>query len=182
MVKMLIGGEQTDATATDELNVIDPATEEVYETVPAGGVDAVDLAVEAAHGAFAEWSRTDAEKRAEIIRAGLALVAAHKDEIVETLTHEQGKPTMEAAGELHHFIHGVNYYADLATKVRGAYQDLPSTLGRSYGLVIKRPIGPVAAIVPYNYPLTLMEQRSGQRLRRGTQSSSSPRPQRRCRR
>jgi acyl-CoA reductase-like NAD-dependent aldehyde dehydrogenase len=167
MVKMLIGGEQTDATAQDELEVIDPATEEVYETVPAGGTDAVDLAAQAAHDAFRDWSRTDAEKRAEIMRKALDLIAEHKDEIVETLTHEQGKPTMEAAGELQHFIHGMHYYADLATKVRGAYQELPSTLGRSYGMVIKRPVGPVAAIVPYNYPLTLMGTKLGPALAAG---------------
>ncbi|HET9243233.1 MAG TPA: aldehyde dehydrogenase family protein, partial [Gaiella sp.] len=122
MVKMLIRGEQTEAKSKAELDVIDPATEDVYETVPAGGVDAIELAVQAAHDAFAEWSRTDAEKRAELIRDALDLIEGHKDEIVETLTHEQGKPTMEAAGELQHFVHGMHYYADLATKVRGAYQ------------------------------------------------------------
>jgi succinate-semialdehyde dehydrogenase/glutarate-semialdehyde dehydrogenase len=153
---MLIAGEQTDATATDELEVVDPATEEIYDTVPAGSVGAVDLAVQAAAAAFADWSKTDAEKRAEIIRKALALVEANKDAIVETLTHEQGKPTIEAAGELQHFIHGMQYYAELATKVRGGYQELPSTLGRAYGLLIKRPVGVVAAIVPYNFPLTLM--------------------------
>jgi acyl-CoA reductase-like NAD-dependent aldehyde dehydrogenase len=167
MVKMLIGGEQTDATATDELEVIDPATEEVYETVPAGGVGAVDLAVQAAAGAFSEWSHTDAEKRAEVVRKGIDLVSERKDEIVEMLTHEQGKPTIEAVGELQHFIHGMHYYADLATKVRGAYQELPSTLGRSYGMVIRRPVGPVAAIVPYNYPLTLMGTKIGPALAAG---------------
>ena len=167
MVKMLIGGEQTDATATDKLEVIDPATEDVYETVPAGGVDAVELAVQAAAAAFPEWSGTDAEKRAEIIRLALDLVADRKDEITETLTHEQGKPTIEAAGELQHFIHGVHYYADLATKVRGGYQELPSTLGRSYGMVLRRPVGPVAAIVPYNYPLTLMGTKVGPALAAG---------------
>ena len=166
-MKMLIGGEQTDATATEEIEIVDPATEEVYDTVPAGSTGAVDLAAQAAADAFASWSRTDAEKRAEIIRKGLELVAAHKDEIVETLTHEQGKPTMEAAGELQHFLHGMSYYADLATKVRGAYQDLPSTLGRSYGMVIRRPVGPVAAIVPYNYPLTLMGTKIGPALAAG---------------
>ncbi len=167
MVKMLIAGEQTDATATDELEVIDPATEETYETVPAGSVDAVDLAVHAAADAFPEWSKTDAEKRAEIIRKALELVAGEKEEIVDTLTHEQGKPTIEAAGELQHFLHGMQYYVDLATKVRGAYQELPSTLGRSYGLVLKRPVGPVAAIVPYNYPLTLMGTKIGPALAAG---------------
>jgi succinate-semialdehyde dehydrogenase / glutarate-semialdehyde dehydrogenase len=167
MVKMLIAGEQTDATATNELEIVDPATEEVYETVPAGGVDAVDLAVQAAAGAFPQWSKTDAETRAEIIRKALDLVAERRDEIVETLTHEQGKPTIEAVGEVQHFIHGVNYYADLATKVRGAYQDLPSTFGRSYGLVVKRPVGVVAAIVPYNFPLTLMGTKVGPALAAG---------------
>ena len=167
MVKMLIGGEQTDATAVNELEVLDPATEEVYETVPAGGADAVELAVGAAQSAFKEWSRTDAEKRAEIIRKALDLVEAGKDAIVETLTHEQGKPTIEAAGELQHFVHGMQFYADLATKTRGAYQDLPSALGRSYGLVLKRPVGVVAAIVPYNYPLTLMGTKIGPALAAG---------------
>jgi succinate-semialdehyde dehydrogenase/glutarate-semialdehyde dehydrogenase len=167
MVKMLIGGEQTDATATNELEVVDPATEEVYETVPAGGADAVDLAVAAADSAFKEWSRTDAEQRAEIIRKALDLVLASKDAIVETLTHEQGKPTIEAAGEIQHFVHGVHYYADLATKARGVYQDLPSALGRSYGMVLKRPLGVVAAIVPYNYPLTLMGTKIGPALAAG---------------
>ena len=164
MVKMLIAGEQTDATATDELEIIDPATEETYETVPAGSVEAVDLAVHAAADAFPEWSKTDAEKRAEILRKALELVAGEKEEIVDTLTHEQGKPTIEAAGELQHFLHGMQYYVDLATKVRGAYQELPSALGRSYGLAIKRPVGPVAAIVPYNYPLTLMGTKVGPAL------------------
>jgi succinate-semialdehyde dehydrogenase/glutarate-semialdehyde dehydrogenase len=167
MVKMLIGGEQTDATAANELEVVDPATEEVYETVPAGGADAVDLAVAAADAAFPEWSRTDAEQRAEIIRKALDLVLASKDAIVETLTHEQGKPTIEAAGELQHFVHGMHYYADLATKARGVYQDLPSALGRSYGMVVKRPLGIVAAIVPYNYPLTLMGTKIGPALAAG---------------
>jgi succinate-semialdehyde dehydrogenase/glutarate-semialdehyde dehydrogenase len=167
MVKMLIAGEQTDATATDELEVIDPATEDVYDTVPAGGTDAVELAVQAAADACREWSRTDAEKRAEVMRQGIELIAAHKDEIVETLTHEQGKPTIEAAVELQHFVHGMHYYADLATKVRGAYQELPSTFGRSYGMVIKRPIGPVAAIVPFNYPLTPMGTKIGPALAAG---------------
>jgi succinate-semialdehyde dehydrogenase/glutarate-semialdehyde dehydrogenase len=164
---MLIGGEQTDATAADELEVVDPATEEVFETVPAGGADAVDLAVGVAQAAFREWSRTDAEKRAEIIRRALELVPSNKDAIVDTLTHEQGKPTLEAAGELQHFVHGMHYYADLATKARGVYQDLPSTLGRSYGLVVKQPVGVVAAIVPSNYPLTLMGTKIGPALAAG---------------
>jgi succinate-semialdehyde dehydrogenase / glutarate-semialdehyde dehydrogenase len=59
-------------------------------------------------------------------------------------------------GELHHFLHGMNYYADLASKIEGVYANLPSALGKAYGMVIKKPIGVCGAIVPYNFPLTLM--------------------------
>ncbi|MFQ5426728.1 MAG: aldehyde dehydrogenase family protein, partial [Gaiellales bacterium] len=70
----------------------------------------------------------------------------------------------EAQGELRHFLHGLRYYADLATKLQGSYQPLPATLGESYGLVIRRPVGVVAAIVPSNYPLTLMGTKVGPAL------------------
>ena len=59
-------------------------------------------------------------------------------------------------GEVTHLAHGVHYYAEAATKVRGAYQDLPSTLGPAYGMVIRRPMGVCVAITPYNFPLTLL--------------------------
>jgi succinate-semialdehyde dehydrogenase/glutarate-semialdehyde dehydrogenase len=80
---------------------------------------------------------------------------------------EQGKPMMEAMGELHHFLHGMDFYADLTSKIRGAYTTLPSTLGTSYGMVIKRPVGVVAGLVPYNFPLTLMGTKVGPALAAG---------------
>jgi succinate-semialdehyde dehydrogenase/glutarate-semialdehyde dehydrogenase len=70
-------------------------------------------------------------------------------------------------GELHHFLHGMNYYADLASKIEGVYANLPSALGRAYGMVIKKPIGVCAAIVPYNFPLTLMGTKVGPALAAG---------------
>ena len=73
-----------------------------------------------------------------------------------SLVHEQGKPVTEAGGEIHHLIHGLNYYADLATKVRAPTSELPSALSKAYGMVLRRPMGVVAAIVPNNFPLTLL--------------------------
>ncbi len=90
------------------------------------------------------------------MRAAVAKVQESGKEIAQLLTREQGKPFSESMGELHHFLHGMNYYADLASKIEGVYANLPSTLGRAYGMVIKKPIGVCAAIVPYNFPLTLM--------------------------
>jgi succinate-semialdehyde dehydrogenase/glutarate-semialdehyde dehydrogenase len=156
MAEMLIAGEHAAAASGEEIAVVDPATEETIASVPSGGQEDVNRAVEAADAAFAEWSRTDAEDRANLLRRAVGLIEGARKELTESLVHEQGKPLTEAAGEIHHFIHGLNYYADLATKVRGSYQPLPSTLSKAYGMVIRRPMGVVAAIVPNNFPLTLL--------------------------
>jgi acyl-CoA reductase-like NAD-dependent aldehyde dehydrogenase len=167
MVEMLIAGERESARSGAEIEVVDPATEEPLETVPNAGPDDVDRAVQAAAAAFPDWRETDAEERAAKLRGFAELVKANRKELAETLTHEQGKPAMEAGGEVQHFVHGLEYYADLATKVRGVYQPLPSTLGRSYGMVVRRPIGVCAGIVPYNFPLTLTGTKLGPALAAG---------------
>jgi acyl-CoA reductase-like NAD-dependent aldehyde dehydrogenase len=154
--EMLIGGEWTAAAAHEELEVVNPATEEVVDSVPAGSPEDVELAVATAKRAFAEWSKTDVEKRAAILTKAADLIRAHAKELAATLTSEQGKPLAEAMGEVNHLAHGVHYYAEAATKVRGAYQELPGAFGPAYGLVIRRPMGVCAAITPYNFPLTLL--------------------------
>jgi len=154
--EMLIGGEWREATAHEEIEVVNPATEEVVDTVPAASPEDVELAVATAKRALAAWSRTDVEERAAILARAAGLISDHAKELAATLTAEQGKPLAEAAGEVSHLAHGVRYYAEAATKVRGAYQELPSALGPAYGMVIRRPIGVCAAITPFNFPLTLL--------------------------
>ena len=164
MAKMLIGGTWCDARSGAESEVYNPANEEVVDTVPQAGPEDVEQAVAAARQAFPGWSRTDPEERARLLRRGLELIRSRQEEIASTLVREQGKPTHEALNELHHLLHGLEFYADLATKLRGSYVPLPSTLGPSYGLVLRRPVGVVAAIVPWNYPLTLMGTKIGPAL------------------
>ena len=147
--------------------MVNPATEETVDSVPAGSPEDVELAVATAKRAFAEWSRTDVEKRAAILAKAADLIHEHAKELAAKLTSEQGKPIAEAIGEVNHLAHGVRYYAEAATKVRGAYQDLPSTLGPAYGMVIRRPIGVCAAITPYNFPLTLLGHQGGAGAGRG---------------
>jgi acyl-CoA reductase-like NAD-dependent aldehyde dehydrogenase len=154
--EMLIGGEWRQAAAHEELEVVNPATEEVVDTVPAGSVEDVELAVATAQRAFASWSLVDVEERAALVARAADLIAGASRELAATLTSEQGKPLAEAAGEVNHMVHGLRYYAEAATKVRGAYQELPSTFGPAYGLVVRRPMGVCAAITPYNFPLTLL--------------------------
>jgi acyl-CoA reductase-like NAD-dependent aldehyde dehydrogenase len=172
--QMLIGGEWRQATAHDELEVLNPATEEVVDSVPAGSVQDVELAVATAKRAFSEWSRTDVEKRAATLARAASLIEKHAGDLAATLTSEQGKPIAEARGEVTHLAHGVRFYAETATKVRGAYQELPSTLGPAYGLVIRRPIGVCAAITPYNFPLTLLGTKIAPALASGNTVVAKP--------
>ena len=167
MAQLLINGEQTSAKSGEEIPVVNPATEEEFESVPKAGQEDVDAAVAAAKEALKEWSKKDPDDRAQLMRAGIAKIQENGKEIAQLLVREQGKPFSEAMGELHHFLHGMNYYADLASKIEGIYATLPSALGRAYGMVIKKPIGVCAGIVPYNFPLTLMGTKVGPALAAG---------------
>ena len=174
MPEMLIGGEWRQAAAHEQLEVLNPATEAVVDTVPDSGKEDVELAVATAKQAFPAWSRTDVEARAAILAKVAGLIEEHASELAATLTAEQGKPLAEARGEVTHLAHGVHFYAEAATKVRGAYQELPSTLGPAYGLVIRRPIGVCAAITPYNFPLTLLGTKVAPALASGNTVVAKP--------
>jgi succinate-semialdehyde dehydrogenase / glutarate-semialdehyde dehydrogenase len=167
MAQILINGEQTSAKSGEEMPIVNPATEEEFETVPKAGQEDVDAAVAAAKEAFKEWSKKDPDDRAAAMRAAISKIEENGKEIAGLLTREQGKPFSESMGELHHFLHGMNYYADLSSKIEGVYANLPSALGKAYGMVIKKPIGVCAAIVPYNFPLTLMGTKVGPALAAG---------------
>src|SRR5438874_8298912 len=90
--EMLIGGEWRAAAASAELEVVNPATEEVVDTVPAGSAEDVNRAVEAAKRAFPEWSKTDVEKRAGILASAADLITENAKDLAAVLTAEQGKP------------------------------------------------------------------------------------------
>jgi succinate-semialdehyde dehydrogenase/glutarate-semialdehyde dehydrogenase len=124
--------------------------------------------------AFKDWSRTDVEKRAAILAKAADLIQENAKQLAATLTSEQGKPIAEAMGEVSHLAHGVHYYAEAATKTRGAYQELPSTLGPAYGMVIRRPMGVCAAITPYNFPLTLLGTKVAPALASGNTVVAKP--------
>ena len=174
MLEMLIGGESCTAADGREIEVVNPATEEIVDSVPSGSTADVDRAVAAAHGAFAEWSKTDAEHRAGLLVKAAELIEANAKDLAATLTAEQGKPLGEAVGEVRHLAHGVYFYAELASKVRGTHQQLPSTFGPAYGMAIRRPMGVCAAIAPYNFPLTLLGTKVAPALAAGNTVVAKP--------
>src|SRR5215831_14086033 len=162
---MLIGGERVGSASGRTYEVQNPATGDTVESVPLGTKQDVDQAVQSAREAFADWAETSAEDRGVALASACELIKAHAPEIAQLLTAEQGKTLFEANLEIHHLVHGLEFYAGLASKVRGSYAPLPQK--GAYGLVIRQPIGVCAGIIPWNFPLTLMGTKLGPALAAG---------------
>jgi succinate-semialdehyde dehydrogenase/glutarate-semialdehyde dehydrogenase len=165
MAKMLIGGEQVDSVGGQTYEVRNPATGEVVDKVPKGTEKDVEQAIGAAEGAFKEWSDVTAEDRGKMLMNACELIKQKSGDIAQALTKEQGKTLFEAGLEIHHLVHGLEFYAGLASKVRGSHVPLPQK--GAYGMVVRQPIGVCAGIVPWNFPLTLMGTKLGPALAAG---------------
>jgi succinate-semialdehyde dehydrogenase/glutarate-semialdehyde dehydrogenase len=165
MAQMLIGGQSVGSVSERTYEIRNPATGEVVDSVPRGTAADVHQAVDAAQQAFGVWSQTSAEDRGALIANACERIKEHASEIAQLLTSEQGKTLFEANLEIHHLVHGLEFYAGLASKVRGSYVPLPQK--GAYGLVIRQPIGVCAAIVPWNFPLTLLGTKLGPALAAG---------------
>lgn len=172
MAEMFIGGQQVSFPELERFPVINPATGETVETIPLATEQEVDYAVRNAYSAFPDWAATPAAKRGEILYKAANLVRAHLEDLARMLVLEQGKPIREARLEIGRFIDTVEHYAGLAKNLRGGY--VPSLDAGTYGLVLKRPIGVVAAIVPWNFPTTLLGNKLGPALITGNVVVAKP--------
>jgi succinate-semialdehyde dehydrogenase/glutarate-semialdehyde dehydrogenase len=165
MARMFVNGEWVEAASGATTEVRNPFDGSVVDLVPKGNREDTRAAIRAAEDAFPEWADTSPDQRAAFLLAGVEKVREASKDLAKTLSREQGKPVFEAAGEIHHFLHGLTFYAGLASKIRGAQVPLPPDMGKhSYGLVIKRPVGVCGAIVPWNFPITLMGTKIGPAL------------------
>jgi succinate-semialdehyde dehydrogenase/glutarate-semialdehyde dehydrogenase len=170
MAKMLIHGELVPAESKEEYPVHNPANGEVVDTAPKGDARDVERAVQAAELAFPKWWATPGSRRGELVGKGARKITEHEDELARTLTLEQGKPLMESKREIRRFVHTIEHYAGLGKNLRGGYvPNLDETI-RHYLETSHRV---VAAIVPWNFPVSLWETRSG-RVVAGIRSSSNP--------
>jgi betaine-aldehyde dehydrogenase len=149
-----INGQFTKGSGTESIDVHDPSTEEVLDTVPRGTAKDAEAALSAAKSAFYTWRRTAANARCALMHEAAAKMREHKEEIVRLLTLEEGKPVPENEEEFEWLTNTFDYYAELGRHERGRV--LPSGEYTQLNLVIKEPYGVVLAIIPWNYPLLLM--------------------------
>ncbi|MFF7313525.1 aldehyde dehydrogenase family protein [Streptomyces sp. NPDC008137] len=144
---MYIGGAWRPAAGQDVIEVVNPVDEQVIGTVPAGTAEDVDTAVRAARAALAEWAATPPAERAARLAALRDVLAARADEIAETVTAELGSPLK--------FSQAV--HAGVPIAVAGSYAELAATYAfeekTGNSVVHHEPVGVVAAITPWNYPL-----------------------------
>src|SRR5438094_208017 len=151
---LYINGDFVEPEATETIEVIDPATENVIGTVPDANVADVDRAVAAARAAFdgGPWKDTTAQDRGRILFKLAQLVRERASALSELETLSSGKPIVEAEYDLADMATCFEYYGGLATKIHGDVIPVPDT---AMSLALREPIGVAGQIIPWNYPLLM---------------------------
>ncbi|MBL6679214.1 MAG: NAD-dependent succinate-semialdehyde dehydrogenase [Alphaproteobacteria bacterium] len=149
--KLFINGEWRDALAKENLEIINPATEEVIGKLSHARKEDLDLALVAAEKAFDSWKNVSAYERSKILRKAADIVRSKADEIATLMTMEQGKPLIEAKMETMGAADSIDWYAEEGRRAYGRI--IPSRAQGVYQFVFKEPVGVVAAFTPWNFPL-----------------------------
>ncbi|GAA4327982.1 NAD-dependent succinate-semialdehyde dehydrogenase [Variovorax defluvii] len=160
--RLLINGEWSDAASGKTLDVINPATGQPIGKVAHAGIADLDRALEAAQRGFEAWRKVPANERAATMRRAAALLRERAPEIARLLTLEQGKPFAEARVEVLAGADIIEWFADEGRRVYGRI--VPSRNLAAQQLVIKEPVGPVAAFTPWNFPINQIVRKLGAAL------------------
>jgi malonate-semialdehyde dehydrogenase (acetylating)/methylmalonate-semialdehyde dehydrogenase len=145
-----IGGRWTPSAATEWLPVLNPATNELLAEVPLSAEPDVTAAIEAAAAAFPEWRRTPPEERIQYLFHLKQLLEEHLEELARTITLENGKTLAESRGELRRAIENVEVACGIPTLMQG--YNLEDVARGIDEMMIRQPLGVVAAITPFNFP------------------------------
>ncbi len=152
--------------------VINPANGEVIATVPNGGAAEARQAVDAAYGALPAWSKKTAAERGEILNKWYRLMDENKEEIAKIMTREQGKPFKEALGEVAYANSFISWYAEEGKRIYG--ETIPASHEDKRILVLKQPVGVIAAITPWNFPAAMITRKVAPALAAGCTAVVKP--------
>ncbi len=169
---LLIGGSWIDATGGARFDVTDPATGNKVGSMPNGTEADVQAAIDAAAAALPGWRATPAIQRARILRKAADLMRERADEIATAMTSEQGKALAEAKGEVEYAASFFEWFAGEAERIYGEIAPPMNTNNRV--LVLRQPVGVVAAITPWNFPAAMMTRKLGPAMAAGCTSVVKP--------
>jgi succinate-semialdehyde dehydrogenase / glutarate-semialdehyde dehydrogenase len=163
--RAFVGGMWVDAANGATQQVINPATREPIGTVPDMGAAETRRAIEAAAQAFPAWAALTAKERAAILRRWYELLMANQEDLATLMTAEQGKPLAEAKGEIAYAASFIEWFAEEGKRLYGDV--IPGHQADKRNIVFRQPVGVVAAITPWNFPLAMITRKAGPALAAG---------------
>ena len=149
-------------TTENRFEVRNPADGEVIARVADGGAELAERAIDAAARALPDWRARTATDRCRLLRRWFELIMAHQDELGLIMTMEQGKPLAEARGEVAYGASFVEWFAEEGKRVYG--ETIPAPTADRRIVVIKQPVGVVAAITPWNFPSSMITRKAAPAL------------------
>jgi succinate-semialdehyde dehydrogenase/glutarate-semialdehyde dehydrogenase len=160
-----VDGVWVDAQGGGTIEVTNPANGSVIGTVPAMGVDDTRRAIAAADAAWPAWRALTGKERANILRKWYDLMMRNQEDLAVMMTTEQGKPLAESRGEIAYAASFIEWFAEEGKRVYGDVISHP--LHGKRIVVLKQPIGVVAAITPWNFPAAMITRKCGPALAAG---------------
>lgn len=163
--QLYIDGQWVDANSGETVPVLNPATREQITTIPNGGLEETRRAIEAADRAFGTWRKVVAKERGAILRRWFNLIMENQEDLAKLMTAEQGKPLAESRGEVAYGAAFVEWFAEEGRRV---YGDTISANNPNQRIVtLKQPVGVVAAITPWNFPVAMITRKVAPALATG---------------
>ncbi len=162
---MFIDGEWVDARSGKTFDVTNPATGELLGSAPAGEPEDAVAAIDAAYASFPDWANTTAYERSRLLYRAWQLMTERSEMLAQLMTAEQGKPLKAARAEVNYAADFLIWFAEEAKRVNGEW--LPSQRPDQRFLSVKAPVGVVAAITPWNYPISMLTRKMGPALAAG---------------
>ncbi|MGC1088156.1 MAG: NADP-dependent succinate-semialdehyde dehydrogenase [Candidatus Acidiferrum sp.] len=154
-----VDGQWIQASSGQTMDVDNPATKEIIGKVPKlSGVEA-RCAIKAAKNAFPAWNSKTAKERAAVLRRWFELLMSNQEDLARLMTLEQGKPLAESRGEVAYAAAFLEWFAEEAKRVYG--DTIPQHQADKRIVVVKQPIGVVACITPWNFPLAMITRKAG---------------------
>jgi len=160
--KCYIDGNWVNSNNNENIEVNNPSSLDIIGSIPKCGTQETILAIEAANKALPEWKAKTAKERSILLRKWFDLIILNQEDLAKIMTIEQGKPLNESRGEVSYGASFIELYAEEAKRVYG--ETIPDTLSDRRIIVIKQPIGVVAAITPWNFPSSMITRKAGPAL------------------